>query len=114
VERCGEERCGREKCRQGRGADRGEVQTGERCRQGRCGEERCGREKCRQGRGADRGGVERGDVEMGGEFCTSQKTVSDKWPIVFIDIDTIEIRSDEDPENSSITSRRSYNYKASH
>ena len=65
-------------------------------------------------RGADRGGVERGDVEMGGEFCTSQKTVSDKWPTVFIDIDTIEIRSDEDPENSSITSRRSYNYKASH
>ena len=29
----------------------------------------------------------------------------------FADIDTIEIRSDEDPETSSITARRSYNYK---
>lgn len=29
------------------------------------------------------------------------------------DIDTIEIRSDEDAEGSSITARRSYNYKAS-
>ena len=32
---------------------------------------------------------------------------------VLLDIDTIEIRSDEDAETSSITTRRNYNYKAS-
>ncbi|CAB4003385.1 DNA repair RAD50-like [Paramuricea clavata] len=41
------------------------------------------------------------------------KIVKEYWTNTYkgSDIDTIEIRSDEDPENSSITSRRSYNYK---
>ena len=46
------------------------------------------------------------------KFCEMSKFLNVSTFIVFSDIDTIEIRTDEESENTSTMARRNYNYKA--